>query len=144
MNPHLSEHDLLNRLYGVEEHAAHLESCKECARRWEDLSARRAKLMSTALSRAAAVPDPPDGFLAVQRNRIYARLEVGPQRRIRWAPAAVAAGALVAVGLFVHRPAASTPAEPADAQLFADVYTVEQSVEPAAAEPIHALFEEGR
>jgi hypothetical protein len=149
MNSHLSDQDLLNRLYGVEERGAHLEGCKECAKRWDDLSAGRARFLSTTLSKASPPSDLSDRlleerFLTAQRNRIYARLESGPERRMLWAPAGVAAAALLAVGLFVYRPVASTPAEPADAQLFADVYTVEQSLEPVAAEPIHALFEEGR
>jgi hypothetical protein len=31
-----------------------------------------------------------------------------------------------------------------DAQLFADVYSMEQSLEPSVAAPIHTLFEENQ
>jgi hypothetical protein len=34
------------------------------------------------------------------------------------------------------------PAEISDAQLFGDIYSMEQVVEPAAAAPARALFEE--
>jgi hypothetical protein len=58
---------------------------------------------------------------------------------------------VLAVALFLARPASlSTPAQPApavvsaegDAQLFTDVYSMEQDVEPRAAAPIRALFQE--
>jgi hypothetical protein len=59
---------------------------------------------------------------------------------MKWAPA-LAASCLLAVGVFLYRPApAPHPAVVSDAQLFSDVYSMEQSVEPRAAEPIHELF----
>jgi hypothetical protein len=63
-----------------------------------------------------------------------------------WAPA-LAAAALLAIGIAVYRPApAPAPLRPdaADAQLFADVYSMEQSVEPSVAAPIHSLFEDNQ
>jgi len=138
MNGHLTSDDLLNRLYGVGGDDAHLESCAECARRWSDLRARRERF----LGRAAAGEEASE-FFAAQRSRIRLRLEREPRPRTAWVPAGIAAAAcLLAVGLFVHRPAASPRAETADAQLFSDVYSMEQSEEPLAAAPIHALFEE--
>ena len=64
---------------------------------------------------------------------------------MRWVPA-LAAACLLAIGVLVYRPAprlACTP-DPSDAQLFSDVYSMEQSTEPLAAAPIHALFEDNQ
>ena len=49
-------------------------------------------------------------------------------------------------GMFVYRPAAAPPHAHrcADAQLFSDVYSMEQSTEPMAAAPIHELFEDNQ
>ena len=61
-----------------------------------------------------------------------------------WAPA-TGAVALFALILFLYRPA-GVPQPPAainaeaDAELFTDVYSMEQDVEPRAAAPIHAMF----
>ena len=139
MNTHLTNDDLLNRLYGLAGDDSHLESCAECARRWSDLRALRAQFL-----RAAAAGEEPGGFFAAQRSKIRSRLEREPHTRMRWAPAAVTAACLLAVGLFVHRPVAAPRTDAADAQLFSEVYSMEQSVEPLAAAPIHALFEDGR
>jgi hypothetical protein len=97
-------------------------------------------------------------FLAAQRRKIYARLGEAPRARMAWAPALVAAGLLVICGVAVYRPL-SAPApgvvkfashdspraaqpDAADAQLFSEVYSMEQSVEPSVAAPIHTLFED--
>jgi predicted anti-sigma-YlaC factor YlaD len=142
MNSHLSNDELLNRLYGVSQDQTsddgHLESCPQCARRWQEMRERR------ALSIQESGIEVPEQFFSAQRNAIYARLEKASPRRWLWAPAAVAAGGLLAVGLFVHRPATPPRAESTDVQLFSDVYSMEQSAEPAAAAPIHALFEDGQ
>ena len=59
----------------------------------------------------------------------------------------LAAACVLAVGIFVYHPAppqqpVNKPAEISDAQLFGDIYSVEQTAEPAAAAPARALFEE--
>jgi predicted anti-sigma-YlaC factor YlaD len=141
MNGHWKTDDFLDRLYGldqvgVSDRDAHLESCADCRNRWSEM--RRKK---TVLSKAAPVSS---DFLAAQRRKIYSRLDEQPRTRMAWAPA-LAAAALLAIGIAVYRPAA-TPAsqhlDAADAQLFAEVYSMEQSVEPSVATPIHTLFEE--
>ena len=137
MNGHLTSDDLLHRLYGVGRDDAHLESCGECARRWSELCARREQF-----PRRPAAAEESTEFFAAQRNRIHAGLERELRPHMPWVPAGIAAACLLAVGLFVYRPAAAPRAETADAQLFSDVYSMEQSVEPLAAAPIHALFEE--
>jgi hypothetical protein len=139
MNGHLTNDELLNRLYGLAGDDSHLESCAECERRWSDLRARRERFVH-----AAAAEQEPAEFFALQRSKIQSRLERHPRARMRWVPAAVAAGCLLAAGLFVHRPAAVPRADTADAQLLSEMYSMEQSVEPLAAAPIHALFEDSR
>lgn len=134
MNGHLTNDELVNKLYGLDGGDSHLDNCAECARRWSDLRARR-----TQFVRLAAAGEESGEFFAAQRRTVQARLERPP--RVRWVPAAVAAACVLAVGLFAYRPAAPRT-EPADAQLFSDVYSMEQTLEPLAAAPIHALFEE--
>ena len=146
---HWTDAQLLDRLYGSDapaplqnqaDHDQHLESCAKCAVRWRELQVRR----KMVVNQATADPPVSDQFLAAQRARIYARLEDEPRKRRIWVPAAVAAMCVLAVGLFLHRSVTPPPADVADAQLFADVYSMEQSVEPQAAVTIHALFEEGQ
>ncbi len=155
MNRHLTNDELLHRLYGLGEAEGetnlHLRECSECADRWRTFERRRAE--------TAAGPEVSSEFLAAQRRGIYARLEERSSgMHVRWAPA-VAAGFLLAAGVYLFIPGpipgrhgvARTPnrpvpvahvvhAEMSDEQLFSDVYSMEQSVEPRAAVPIHALF----
>ena len=140
MNRHLNDNELLDQLYGLGENGEHLEICSDCARRWKQLSERRARIV-------APEEVPPD-FLAAQRRKIYARLGERPRKQMRLIPALTAA-CLLAAGLFIYRPVAYQPRQAphpdvADAQLFSDVYTLEQSNEPLAAVPIHALFEDNQ
>jgi hypothetical protein len=133
MNKHLTTDELVERLYGVES-SDHLDDCAECAERFRELSERRA---------LAAEPPPVSyEFLAGQRRSIYARMGERPQARMKWVPALAAAVCLLAAGVFVNRPAQVAKPEIDDAQLFSDVYSMEQSMEPLAAKPIHAIFEQ--
>jgi anti-sigma factor RsiW len=158
MNGHLKTDELLDRLYGLEDDRAgdrnaHLESCTDCRNRWEAMRAVRA-----GFSTGEPVSN---DFLAAQRRRIYARLGEEPRTRMAWAPALVAAALLVIVGVAVYRPgsapgfakfagyATHESARPAqtdagDAQLFSEVYSMEQSMEPSVAAPIHTLFEDNQ
>jgi hypothetical protein len=135
MNRHLSDDDLLDQLYGLGENNAHLESCGDCARRWSELQERRARL--------AAAENVSFDLLAAQRRKIYARLGKRPGGSMKWVPAVAAAG-LLAIAALVYRPPAPVRPNPADADLFSDVYSMEQSTEPAAAAPIHGLFEDNQ
>ena len=135
---HLSTDELVNLVYGVET-SAHLDDCRECADRLEKLRDKRAMAAETA---------PVAGeFLAAQRRNIYARMGERPQARMKWLPALAAAACAIAVGVFSYHPPEAAKPEAAethlavDAQLFSDVYSMEQSMEPIAAQPIHALFE---
>ena len=141
---HLSEDALLDAVYGIAgyETETHLRGCVECAKRLNEWQEKRAA--------TAANIEIPDDFLAAQRRKIYERIERPSRKRWLWAPGLAAACAL-AVGVFVYHPVGQQPAaqrqpaqraEISDAQLFGDIYSMEQVVEPAAAAPARALFEE--
>jgi hypothetical protein len=133
-NKHLTSDELVDSLYGVGA-SEHLDDCKECSDHFREIQARR---------EMAAEPLPAShDFLAAQRRNIYARMGEKPTARMKWVPALAAAACLLAVSVFVHHPAEQmAKPEVVDPQLFADVYSMEQSMEPLAAKPIHALFEQ--
>jgi anti-sigma factor RsiW len=137
---HLSEDALLDAVYGIagNDADAHLRGCTDCARCLHEWQEKRASSVASI--------EIPDEFLAAQRRNIYERIERPSRKRWMWAPGLAAACAL-AVGIFVYHPApqqqpVNKPAEISDAQLFGDIYSMEQVVEPAAAAPARALFEE--
>jgi hypothetical protein len=139
---HLSDDALLDALYGLAGNEPHLRECPICAERFSEWRRKRERLAGAA-DRCTEVSS---DFLAAQRRRIYERLEQPEPKRLRWAPA-LAMACLVAVGALVYHPA--TPPAPqqhgdvSDSQLFSDAYSLDQSLEPIAAAPIHALFEGG-
>jgi len=137
---HLSEDALLDAVYGIagNDADAHLRGCTDCARRLHEWQEKRASTVASI--------EIPDEFLAAQRRKIYERIERPSRKHWMWAPGLAAACAL-AVGIFVYHPApqqqpVNKPAEISDAQLFGDIYSMEQAAEPAAAAPARALFEE--
>lgn len=145
LGSHLSDDQLISLLYGLGDADGHLPRCSECGERW--------KAMHRALGRTraetAAAQEINHRKLIVQRQQILERLDrPSPGSHAwRWIPAP-AALALLAAALFFSRPAnvpqpapAAANAE-ADTALFTDVYSMEQDVEPRAAAPIHALFQE--
>ena len=142
MKSHLTNDELVDLLYGVGgDPASHLDECRECSKRFEEFRERRAM---------AAEPSPvPWDFLAAQRRNIYARMGTRPQVGVmHWVPALAAVVCLIAVGLFSYHPERTTAERTTkteivvDTQVFSDVYSMEQSMEPIAAQPIHALFEQ--
>ena len=138
LSEHLNDDALLDALYGLADNEPHLRECAICAQRFNEWQRKRESL--------ADVPEVSSDFLAAQRRKIYERLERPEPKRLRWAPA-LAMACLVAVGMLVYHPA--TPPTPkqhgevSDSQLFSDAYSMDQSLEPSAAAPIHALFEGG-
>jgi hypothetical protein len=149
---HLTNDELLDRIYGLGENSIpHLRDCKECSGRFQALERRRAEASLLTAGSAGTNAAASNEFLAAQRRAIYARLGEAPAARLHWAPAALAVAFLLVMGVFLARPHAGNrvmrPAAPALAvdlsedQLFSDLYSMEQSVEPRAAAPIHALFE---
>ena len=136
---HLDSDVLVDAYYGVcgdpAAVRAHLSECETCTERWNDLARKR--------SAAVQPMDVSSEFLAAQRRKIYERLEQpAPKLRRLWVPTA-ATVALLTAAIFAFRPSpeAARP-EINDAQLFSDVYSLEQSYEPSAAAPFQALFEE--
>ena len=137
---HLSEDGLLDAVYGIAGNDAetHLRGCAVCAQRLHEWQEKRAATVESL--------EIPGDFLAAQRRKIYERIERPSRKGWLWAPGLAAACAL-AVGIFVYHPTpqqkpVNKPAEISDAQLFGDIYSMEQAAEPAAAAPARALFEE--
>ncbi len=136
---HLSEDALLDAVYGIAGNAAeaHLRRCADCAQRLQEWHEKRAATVERV--------EIPNDFLAAQRKKIYERIERPSRKHWLWAPGLAAACAL-AIGVFVYHPAPKEQpqrhTEISDAQLFGEVYSMEQSLEPAAAAPARSLFEE--
>jgi anti-sigma factor RsiW len=131
---HLSADELIDALYGAV-HTDHLDTCAECSGRLRQLLAMRAE----ATRPAAASAD----FLAAQRRNIYARMGEQPSSKLGWAPALAAAVVVIAAGVFSLRPQTAVVHQEIDqAQLFSDVYSMQQSMEPIAAQPIDAIFDQ--
>ena len=138
---HWTDDELIAHLYEMGPEDGHLEVCAECAARWRQLLARREQL------RAPLTLD--EAQLFRQRQAVY---EAAQQPRARrWAPYGLAAAASVAVfaiALSVSRlagppaPVTEAPQTISDSELLADVYSLVHSSEPAALEPVRALFEE--
>jgi hypothetical protein len=146
-NDHLSNNQLLEQVYGVGSGEAHLRECPECSARLESLLRIKARHQAGAHARAHAS----SAFFAAQRRAVYARLDRAAASYVRWAPA-LAGAAILAVGLVlmphaqVRAPRATAPAAHVELsdneQLFSDLYSMEQSVEPSADAPIHELFDD--
>jgi hypothetical protein len=150
MNQHLSQNELLDRMYGLGESGIpHLRECEECSGRFQALERRRAEVTAGSFGKKAAAVS--NEFLLTQRRAIYSKLDQAPAARLHWAPAALGVAFLLVTGVFLARPHAQyRPAAPpapvsgavlSEEQLFSDLYSMEQSAEPRAAAPIHALFE---
>ncbi|MCU1339439.1 MAG: hypothetical protein JWO19_5020 [Bryobacterales bacterium] len=148
LSPHLSDDELIGWLYGLGDAEGHLSGCSDCGERWN------AMLRALGKERAHTVhtTEISGRTLAAQRQRILEQVERTSSgfHAWRWIPAAALAS-LVAVGLFLYQPSTapqSGPSAPAgvnaetDAELFIDVYAMERDVEPRAAAPIRALFQE--
>ena len=148
LNHHLSDDELIGLLYGLGDGEIHLAGCSECGDRWD---AMHRALGMTRVESARSM-DISARRLAAQRVQILERLERPSSGLLawRWVPVATAASILAAAMFFHQRPTAPQPATPAavavtsesDAELFTDVYSMEQDVEPRAAAPIRALFQE--
>jgi hypothetical protein len=151
MSRHWTLDELTDRMYGIREEDEHLRSCGECSKRLEEIYLCR-----------AAVTVPPEmspAGLAAQRSAVLQGIGAPSRVLVRWVPAVTAAACLLAVAAFLRWPARIAPhgitgitttevtttgATVSDAHLFADIYSVEESAEPRAAAPMHALFQEGQ
>jgi hypothetical protein len=145
---HLSDDELIGLLYGLGDGDGHLTHCSECGERWSEMH----KALGMARAESSTAAEFSGRRLAIQRQQILQRLEQPDSVSLgwRWVPIATAASLLVAAMFFhersavpQHSPAASAAVNTeTDAQLFTDVYSMEQDVEPKAAAPIRALFQE--
>jgi hypothetical protein len=145
---HLSDDELIGLLYGLGDGDGHLTHCSECGERWSEMH----KALGMARAESSTAAEFSGRRLAIQRQQILQRLEQPDSVSLgwRWVPVATAASLLVAAMFFhersavpQHSPAASAAVNTeTDAQLFTDVYSMEQDVEPKAAAPIRALFQE--
>lgn len=141
MSLHLSDDQLVDRLYGLSKDAddPHLSGCESCQARWRAFHRRR--------EQAAAAPLPTPEFLHRQRRAIQARLET-PQSNwsLVWVPATAAA--VLIAGFVFTRPGAAPVLTPepriaaVDAGWFEDTYSAMRDLEPRAASPIRGLFAE--
>ena len=137
MSTHFSDEELVDRLYGIGRTDTHLEECERCRQRWLRLQARRRELLMA--------PEIPADFLAAQRRRVYQRLE--QDRDGGWAhrfTPAFAALVVIALGVVLSRPAPSPQPTLAfnGSDFYTEIYSMVNSTEPLAAEPIHGLFED--
>lgn len=143
MSEHLTRDEMIQRLYGMDTGAGHLERCPECGARYQALEARRADL--------AAPEEIPADVLAAQRRAVYSRMGERPHSVHAWIPA-LATAALLALGVYVYQPVTHHPqkivAAPkmdvGDAQLFSEAVSMELTAEPRAVAPMHGLFEENQ
>ena len=135
---HWTENDFRDWLYGLKEDGSHLAECLECRNEAERVAELRRQ--------AVIAPPVPADFLAAQRREIYRRLGTDPRggTRLRWTLSFATAAMLVVSSVTVLRPSRSKLplSDPADAQLFSDLTSIEQSSEPRAIRPIRRLFEE--
>ena len=133
---HWTSDELIEALYGVREPNTHLDTCEECKGRWEGLRRAGGELRT--------VPEVPAELLAAQRRRIAQRIEYRGSR-MRPAMPALAAAAMVLVGIALLRPAPRPEpsiAQGGEGQLYMEIYEkVVASEEPRAAAPIRGLFE---
>ena len=145
---HLSDEEMIGMLYGIGDEDSHLAGCSECSERWDAMH----QALGMARTESAKTMEVSARRLAAQRVQILERLEHPPSESHawRWVPVATAASLLAAAMFFHQRPSVPQPVPPApaivsaeaDADLFTDVYSMEQDVEPRAAAPIRALFQE--
>jgi len=144
---HLSDDELIGLLYGLGD-GDHLTHCSECGERWSEMH----KALGMARAESSKVAEISGRKLALQRQQILERVAQPSMLSSgwRWVPVATAAS-LLAAAMFLHespavpQPSPSAPTAvnaEADAKLFTDVYSMEQDVEPKAAAPIRALFQE--
>jgi hypothetical protein len=145
---HLSDDELIGMLYGVGDRQGHLADCSECEERWDAML----RALGMARSASAKSTEISGHRLAVQRQQILERLEQPSPVSLgwRWVPVATVASLLAAALFLYQRPDVPQPVQPApaaasaeaDAQLFTDVYSMDQDLEPRAVAPIRALFQE--
>jgi anti-sigma factor RsiW len=136
---HWTDDELISRLFEVGPEDRHLETCSECAKRYEIVRQRYDN--SRAISAAVH-----EGKLTAQRLAVRAQLKDKTHKfRPRLAYSSAVALLLMVVALIVFRlnPPKQSPPEPvSEDQLMEEVYQMSSSAEPSSIEPVQSLFEE--
>ncbi len=135
---HWTERNFIDAVYEVGPADGHLEVCAECRGRWVEVQAVRLEITRD--------PEVPNGLLAQQRRQIHQRLDRSP-RGISRVLTTFAVVLLLLMGVFFIQhwgrvPPTAPTAPLSDAQLFSEIYAVEQSSEPHIAKPMRSLFQE--
>jgi hypothetical protein len=139
---HLSDDDLIDRLYGFGRADAwdKQDGCRECEERWRRVKERRQRVIEA--------PEVSPFVLALERREILDRIEgrtaPGVRRRIL-APVAVAAMIAVSVGLEMPapkpEPTIARAQQMSDQALFEQVFTDVTRTEPQSLAAVRSLFE---
>lgn len=134
---HWTDDELVARLYGAgPENPVHLDGCAQCGARWQGLLERRKLLLGQ--------PSLKEGLLEAQRHAILSRLD-GPsdaRAAFRMIPSfALAALAVVALGISTPSPKPLPAVAQTDAQMWNDVFARIAETAPAGVAPVEKLFE---
>jgi hypothetical protein len=140
---HLSEDELLDRLYGLGPEDNHLNVCAECGERWQALLARR----RAVVDQAGSSVEVDSVQLSRQRAAVMDRIQHSKTRFLSWRTVTAFAGAAAMVlGFVVYHPQRprATPVQTAssDSQFFSEIYSEMEQTEPRAVKPIRRLFQE--
>jgi hypothetical protein len=128
MNRHLSDDELIDRLYGLGSASGHLDGCSECQQRFVGMQQRRQQAVFAGVPMVSAKTLP-------AWNRL-------------WIPATLAVGLIVGV-VALQRPEPTTGPPPGNVEMleagwFEETYSSAHDLEPRAASPMRALFAETR
>jgi len=136
MSRHWSDEDLINRLYGIGRGDSHLEKCEECRARWLRVCERRGVMLEKS-------PEVPPELLVAQREAVQRRVARGGRGWSLPLTPALAALAVIVLALVLFRPVPAPAPTLAsnDGDFFTEIYSMVESPEPLAAEPINGLFE---
>ena len=138
MNTHWTEDELIACMYELRPRDGHLDECRSCRERLDEMDAAR---------RAGEEMDVPAALLAAQRRAVLARVNASERRsRVmvrRWMPAAAALTFLGGSILFYEgrtQERARQTAALSDIQLAQDVASLSSEDEAQPTAPLHALF----
>jgi hypothetical protein len=134
---HLSNDQLLDRIYGLAGDDPHFDACPECQARWTHMQLLREQ---------SSLPTPGAAFFHRQRRAVLERI-AEPPRTYGWVPATVAAALMVVLAVTRTAPEPTAPAPKAETALieagwFEETYSATRALEPAASSPLRELFVE--